>query len=275
MTMLARALSYAARGWHVFPLLERSKRPACSHGFKDATTNPVKIKRWFGGQFNYNIAVRTGQVSGVWVLDVDGSNGAFALAELEASHGALPPTMASVGASGGHLWFCMDGPLPCSVDRVGPYLDVRADDGCVVVPPSIHPDGPLYRWTNDRPPAEPPAWLVELARKRPGAPRIQVPEPVASSPGAYGRAALDRECELLAKTAQGGRNHQLNKSSFALHQLVAGGELEAGEVRQRLFQAAATNGLMTDPTDGPISVSKTIASGARAGLQTPRRRAPR
>jgi hypothetical protein len=71
---------------------------------------------------------------------------------------------------------------------------------------------------------------------------------------------------------KGGRNHALNRASFRLHQLVAGGELDGSEVRNRLFAAATSNGLMDDPQDGPLSVQKTIASGARAGLLYPRRR---
>jgi hypothetical protein len=278
MTALAMALDYAARGFAVFPLLEKRKEPATSRGFKDATTNPATIRRWFGSQHNYNIAIRTGLASAVWVLDMDSSNGAFALAELEAKHGPLPLTMTSVGESGTHLWFKMDGPLQCSVSRVGHGLDVRADGGYAVAPPSVHPDGPTYRWTNDRPPAIAPEWLVKLAKQRPGAPKIIIPEATCrrqGSPGAYGQAALEYEVEVLTKTAPGGRNHALNRASFSLHQLVAGGELDGAEVRQRLIEAATANGLMTDPTDGPRSVEQTIASGVRAGLQFPRQRKER
>jgi hypothetical protein len=90
------------------------------------------------------------------------------------------------------------------------------------------------------------------------------------TPGAYGEAALAREAETLAAVAPGGRNHALNRASFSLHQLVAGGELEHGEVEHRLLAAAERNGLIAD--DGLRSVLATIRSGARAGLQHPRSR---
>jgi hypothetical protein len=277
MTLLATALDYAARGFAVFPILEKRKEPACGRGFKDATTNPATIRRWWSGQHNYNIAVATGQVSGVFVLDPDGSKGAFALAELEAQHGELPPTLTSITSGGCHMWYRASGPVPSSVDRLGPCIDVRGESAYVVAPPSVHPDGPTYRWANNRPIATAPDWLVDLARKRQGAPQIpiKISGLKSCSPGAYGRAALEYEIEELAKTPPGSRNHALNRASFSLHQLVAGGVLDAAEVRHRLIAAAISNGLMADPTDGPRSVEKTIASGAKAGLQHPRSRPER
>ena len=43
-------------------------------------------------------------------------------------------------------------------------------------------------------------------------------------------------------------------------------------VERELLAAAYANGLMADPGDGPRKVMATIRSGARAGLQHPRRR---
>jgi hypothetical protein len=277
MSALATALDYAARGFAVFPCLERRKEPACSRGFHDATTNPATIRRWFSGPHNYNVAIATGTMSGIWVLDVDGEHGDRVMADLERQHGELPPTAEVITGRGVHLWFRADGPIPSSVERIGPSVDVRGDGGYVVAPPSIHPMGCAYEWANDRPPAPAPEWLVKLARHKPGAPKLVIsnsePVPHLAHRGpsdAYGQAALDREIDELAKTPPGSRNHALNRASFSLHQLVAGGELDAGEVRHRLIAAATVNGLMAE--DGPRQVWATINSGARAGLQHPRSR---
>lgn len=94
-----------------------------------------------------------------------------------------------------------------------------------------------------------------------------------SGKGAYGRAALDRECarvSLARPPADGGegRNNTLNRAAFSLAQLVAGGELERNEVENRLTLAAIAAGL-----DGP-EIGSTIRSGMTAGMRSPRTAPP-
>lgn len=272
-SLLEVALDYAALGLAAFPLVARSKEPATRRGFYDATTNPATLRRWFGGACEYNIAIRTGMASGgVWVLDIDDDE---SLRELEHAHGALPSTRNSQSSRGLHFWWRATSPIQCSDSRVARGIDVKGDGGYIVAPPSIHPDGPIYRWVNDAPIGPAPSWLEELTRKRPPpTPTIPppTPRPYSGAPGAYATAALEREIDALANTAPGSRNHALNRASFSLHQLVAGGELDGAEVERRLLDAATANGLMADPHDGPARVRRTIESGARAGLQHPRTR---
>ena len=139
----------------------------------------------------------------------------------------------------------------------------------------MHPNGSIYRWVNDLPPAPAPEWLVRLAQQA-KAIAILPPLPPArrrnSESDGYGHAALAREIEALSQVAKGGRNAALNYATFRLYQLVAGGELDGAEVEQELIAAAHTNGLMTDPEDGPRSVMATIRSGANAGMRYPRDR---
>jgi hypothetical protein len=137
---LESALALAAEGIAVFPLGFQSKQPeARSRGFKDATTNPAVIQRWFGGNFKRNLGARTGQASGVWVLDVDNPG---ALEQLEAAHGKLPLTRQSQSSRGLHIWFRTTAlPVPNGVSRVWPKVDTRGEGGYVAVPPSVHPSG--------------------------------------------------------------------------------------------------------------------------------------
>lgn len=137
------ALRLAAEGFHVFPQAHGTKVPLKhTRGLLDATTNPATIKRLFGGHYPRNLAVRTGAVSRCFVLNVDDHE---AIEALQSRHGTLPVTRASRSSRGYHYWFKHPGtPIPNSQSRLGPGIDVRGDDGCVTVPPSLHPDGVLY-----------------------------------------------------------------------------------------------------------------------------------
>jgi hypothetical protein len=270
--LVTTVLDYAGRGWQVFPLRPHGKEPATRAGFYNATTNPATLRRWFKF-FPYNVGIRTGIASQVFVVDVDGHAGAVSLAELELQHGPLPATLVSTTADGVHFWFFTDRPIPSSTGKIAAGIDVRGDGGYVVAPPSIHPDGPVYQWRNSLPPAPAPDWLIELTRKRPpSSPASSWSPPPDGTSGAYAAAALEQEIDRVARALPGTRNHALNRASFSLHQLVGGGELDGGEVEHRLLAAAKANGLIDDPDDGPRRVRATIRSGARAGLRYPRNR---
>src|SRR5262249_2275092 len=158
---------------------------------------------------------------------------------------------------------------------IAPHIDIKGDGGYVVAPPSIHPDGPRYRWAVKLAPAIAPAWLIDLCQRKPlpspPAPPIELPRPVAgTSSAAYGNAALQDEIAGVAHASSGHRNASLNKGSFCLAQLVAGRELHADEVTRGLIDSATANGLVAE--NGLRAVQATIDSGFSAGLRHPRDR---
>jgi len=71
-TNLDFALDYAAKNkWHVFPVHPApNKRPLCEHGFKDATTDPDRIKAMFKDNPDAQIGVACG-ASGIVMVDLD------------------------------------------------------------------------------------------------------------------------------------------------------------------------------------------------------------
>jgi hypothetical protein len=98
--MLQTARALAEKGFAVFPCLPRDKRPATSHGVKDATTDPIEIESWWQHEPNYNIGIATGAISGVFVIDIDGADAEAELRKLEVQHGDLSPTVESITARG-------------------------------------------------------------------------------------------------------------------------------------------------------------------------------
>jgi bifunctional DNA primase/polymerase-like protein/primase-like protein len=165
------ALDCVKRQLPVFPCRAKNK-PLTEHGFKDASCEPAQVTDWWSRHPEAAVAVATGRPSQLLVLDVDGEDGAAALAELERAHGALPPTVSSVTPRGGrHYWFRYpDGrAVPCSAGKIGRGLDVRGDGGYVIMPPSKGPNGNRYTWHEPlgaAPIAAAPGWLVELALQR-------------------------------------------------------------------------------------------------------------
>src|SRR5262249_18429303 len=131
--------------------------------------DPEIIEAWWNAYPIANIAVATGRVSGVFVLDVDvkgGRNGETDLRALEAKHGKLPVTIETITPTKArHLWFRMPTfPVPNSVGLLAPGLDVRGDGGYVLVPPS-QISGGRYEWSVDSAGefADAPDWLIPSA----------------------------------------------------------------------------------------------------------------
>lgn len=146
------ALRYADLGFAVFPLRSKDKRPATEKGFKAATTNKQQISDWWDKHPDSNIGIATGAVSGGLVvidLDIDkdkGLNGYETLKRWQQEHGDLPDTWQSITGRGGYHLFYQDSAI--HKIRAGLYegVDIRADGGYIVAPPSVHPNGNRYEW---------------------------------------------------------------------------------------------------------------------------------
>jgi hypothetical protein len=165
---LLAALAYSKRGWATLPCQPRDKAPATKHGFKDATTDRAAIVNWWRRRPDANVAIATGLLSSLVVLDVDPRNGGDReLHELRRIHGDLPETLvADTGGGGVHYYFRLpEGSLRSGA--LAPGLDVKADGGYVLAPPSVHPSGGGYRWQgnpNAVQLAACPDWIVEAMR---------------------------------------------------------------------------------------------------------------
>jgi hypothetical protein len=139
------------------------------NGLKDATTDELIIRHWWGC-FDYaNVGLTTGKVV---VLDVDTRHdGDVTLARLEAEHGSLPTTWRVVTGGGGeHIFFTTSTSIPNSAGMIGEGLDIRGTAGYVVAPPSLHESGRRYAWNVDFYPdhvplAPIPDWLAAVATK--------------------------------------------------------------------------------------------------------------
>jgi hypothetical protein len=161
--VLRTALQLAARGLHVFPCAPAGKTPVCAHGHKDATTDVIVIQAWWRDNPDYNVAIATGAISGVFVVDIDDGAAETALKRLEDQHGALPPTVEVITPRGRHIYLrCPHVPVRNTAGRIADGIDTRGDGGYVLTPPSMHPSGRRYCWSVDGANAfaEAPQWLL-------------------------------------------------------------------------------------------------------------------
>ena len=149
-SLLNGALGYARHGWPVLPIRPRGKAPLgklVPRGFLNATTDPEILEQWWATEPCANIGIRTGAVSGLFVLDIDPRNGGEqSLTALEQQHGTLPETLEALTGGGGRHLFIVHpgGHLPSK--PILPGVDLKVDGGYVVGPPSTHPSGRLYEW---------------------------------------------------------------------------------------------------------------------------------
>ncbi len=135
--------------------------------YQERRADQDEVRRWLRRWPATNLAVVTGAVSGLVVVDVDPrAGGDEEFVRLEARHGAIPDTVESLTGGGGfHLYFRHPGGSVPS-GPFAPGIDVKADGGLAVVPPSVHQSGVRYVWETGCSPdehelADVPSWLVD------------------------------------------------------------------------------------------------------------------
>jgi|HubBroStandDraft_6_1064221.scaffolds.fasta_scaffold00588_16 hypothetical protein len=161
-------LRLATHGWRLFPCVARAKTPLMKGWSTLASSSAATIRKWAIKHPGCNWAVACGPESGVWVLDIDGDEGRGSLATLEAQHGRLPDTLASCTGredGGEHRWFTWSAAhnIRNSTSKLAAGLDIRGAGGYAIIPPSRHPNGPQYVFTNALEPASAPDWLLREA----------------------------------------------------------------------------------------------------------------
>lgn len=247
------AVAYATMGLAVFPIAPRGKLPLIAkseggNGFHDATTDLEQVRAWWKRepQANIGLAVPAAHV----VFDVDGGDGIASRRELERQHGPLPFTLRQITGSGGEHWIFAD-PNPDELRQDVKFragLDTRcAGRGYVIVAPSVHPCGGVYRWLAVAEPAPLPLWLRAMIKKPETQPRATYVPPANPLPShmrgreRYARGVLRGVCDEVAAAAEGQRNDTLNKAWWRAQQFRD--VLPLAEARPALLRAAAACGL--------------------------------
>ncbi len=207
---LREAAVSLARIVPIFPCT-RDKKPRIKNGFKSATTDEKQVRIWWERWPDASIGMPTGVVSGKLVIDVDPRNGGDkSLDVLLEKYCPFPETLLAItGGCGKHYFFEVNG-LTIRSGELAPGIDIKAEGGYVILPPSPHPSGNRYAWANNTRVSEMPTWLEALLRERHR----------ESAPENYGATSL--------KIETGKRNTWLTK--------CAGRYRRAGDTPQAIFE---------------------------------------
>lgn len=165
MSTKEMAHTMAEQGWPVFPVQPGEKRPLgklAPNGCKDATTNPVKVKDWWGVVPSANIGLATSPRLFVVDLDVKGDADGIAAWKRLTKGRSVPETLSVDTPSGGlHYYFrAPDGvEVKNSAGTIADGIDIRGKGGYVLFPPSETSTG-HYRIRHRAPVASAPDWLL-------------------------------------------------------------------------------------------------------------------
>lgn len=262
--LLTAALAYADANIPVF-FLGSSKRPLANcrdcdtagpehsgatcghlvcHGHLAATCDPDRLRQMSRFAPHGMLAIRTGAVSGLVVIDIDPrSGGNESLASL-VRRGLLPPTKRVLtGRDGQHLYYRHPGMhVPGDQGRkLGSGVDVKADGGYVVAPPSIHPrTGRPYVHVDDgRTPVEMTSALTTT-----------LVTPVAATVHTFpttdairdAQALLRRLLATVASAPEGRRRTTLYGASRGVARIVAAGKVTTADAVALLHEAGQRAG---------------------------------
>lgn len=289
----ALALDLARAGLAIFPVRGAgadAKKPCPTVRWgDDATTDARAIESWWRRWPDAMPAIHLGR-SGLLVVDLDRhEGGADGLAAWDDVNPGVVAPAVDTPSGGRHIYFRQpQGRAHGNREGLlkGRGINIRGDGGYVVAPGALRADGegvyqPVPAGAIIAAPTV-PDWLYALIDPPPS-PRSEAgaqPEPPARTApplsetrlSRYADKAVAAEIDAIRAVGKGGRNNQLNRSAFALGQMVGAGWLSEANALSLLTAAAQDCGLAAD--DGLPACLATIRSGLKKGRVFPRE-APR
>ncbi len=236
-------------GWELFPLQHATKTgyfltnyKEGGEGFswqKQATNDINQVTKWAAQFAGCNWASRTGETSGLWVLDIDSPE---ALCLLQERGCKLTYLVRTGHESRNRYQAYFRQPKGVRIRTASDImksapagLDVRGDkNGYVVLPPSIHPHGNPYEIVIDGELSEAPAWLLELVidnrGERPAVDTDELPE-LTDEQKRFALNVFDKKCREFDDTPDGQWNSKLNllageAGKLVVHELLTREEAE-------------------------------------------------
>lgn len=171
MTLLEIAMQWTKAGYAVIPILYRNKRPDAWllpdyewAIYQKRLPSNTELVKWFPAPL-HNIALITGW-NNLVVIDFDNM---FAF---ECWYSLFPIDTYMVKTNRGmHVYLRVQQPV---TNYHGELLDIKANGGYVLIPPSVHPSGYIYQVYRDQP-------ILEIEQLSSVLPEELMPAPKAST----------------------------------------------------------------------------------------------
>lgn len=157
---LEAALFHLSKGRSVIPA-GSDKTPLIKwRQFITELPTEEQVRLWWLKFPNANLAMVTGSISKLVVLDFDIKHGRTSK-EFD-----LPETARAKSGSGGeHFYFKYPGAHVVKESAIfGPGVDIQGDNGLIILPPSVNASGGTYEWIRNLEDgvAEMPEWLSDI-----------------------------------------------------------------------------------------------------------------
>ena len=165
-TMIENIQKLIQMKYRVLPLAKGKKVPLISQWTTKASYDEGTVQAWMESFPGCNWGLATGRGSGVIVIDIDPRHGGDAQWKRLTAGKSVITTTCKTGGGGWHYYFQCPNELVANASlKDYPGIDIRGENGQVVIPPSMHGSGNAYAWERapwDVPPAPVPDWLLRI-----------------------------------------------------------------------------------------------------------------
>jgi len=236
----------AGRSWRLFPVKAKEKQPLMKGWPEAATSDIEQLEAWAHHYPACNWGLVTGPASGLFVVDLDGDDGLNWMKACVDDGLSWPKSWTVKTARGLHCYFewPVGKTIRNSAGRLAAGVDIRGQNGYVLVSPSTHPTGTRYQTVNESFPVSPaPDWLLALLL-----------EPPAKS----SKMKVEQEFNCLPK---GRRNDGLTRLGGYLRRKGA----SQTEIENALLDANARRCIPPLPEDEVTRIAASVARYAAGG----------
>ena len=140
------ALHYCERGFSVIPIIPGQKKPLIKwEQYQTQRADRDQIQKWWKQYPNANIGIVTGEVSDLFVVDIDTEEGQNNL--LEYGFDTIVNPTVKTPRGGQHIYFKYPKGQEITIGAgVIKGTDFRGNRGYVLAPPSVNGNGNSYSW---------------------------------------------------------------------------------------------------------------------------------